>query len=65
MTRLQEARKGKGLSQSQLARAAGVPVRTLQELEAGRKNINKSAVITVLRFADVLGCNIRDILEVE
>lgn len=65
MTRLQEARKGKGLSQSQLARAAGVPVRTLQELEAGRKNINKSAVITVLRLADVLGCNIRDILEVE
>ena len=65
MTRLQEARKGKGLSQSQLARAAGVPVRTLQELEAGRKNINKSAVITVLRLADVLGCNIRDILEAE
>lgn len=65
MTRLQEARKGKGLSQSQLAMAAGVPVRTLQELEAGRKNINKSAVITVLRLADVLGCHIRDILEVE
>ena len=65
MTRLQEARKSKGLSQSQLARAAGVPVRTLQELEAGRKNINKSAAITVLRLADVLGCNIRDILEVE
>ena len=65
MTRLQEARKGKGLSQSQLARVAGVPVRTLQELEAGRKNINKSAVITVLRLADVLGCNIRDILEAE
>ena len=65
MTRLQEARKGKGLSQSQLARAAGVPVRTLQELEAGRKNINKSAVMTVLRLADVLGCNIRDILEAE
>lgn len=65
MTRLQEARKGKGLSQSQLARAAGVPVRTLQELEAGRKNINKSAVITVLSLADVLGCDIRDILEVE
>lgn len=65
MTRLQEARKSKGLSQSQLARAAGVPVRTLQELEAGRKNINKSAVITVLRLADVLGCDIRNILEVE
>ena len=65
MTRLQEARKSKGLSQSQLARAAGVPVRTLQELEAGRKNINKSAAITVLRLADVLGCNIRDILEAE
>lgn len=65
MTRLQDARKSKGLSQSQLARAAGVPVRTLQELEAGRKNINKSAVITVLRIADVLGCNIRDILEAE
>ena len=65
MTRVQEARKSKGLSQSQLARAAGVPVRTLQELEAGRKNINKSAAITVLRLADVLGCNIRDILEAE
>lgn len=65
MTNLQKLRKAAGLSQSQLARAAGVPVRTLQELEAGRKNINKSAVITVLRLADVLGCNIRDILEVE
>jgi transcriptional regulator with XRE-family HTH domain len=65
MTNLQKLRKAAGLSQSQLARAAGVPVRTLQELEAGRKNINKSAVITVLRLADVLGCNIRDILEAE
>lgn len=65
MTQLQDKRRASGMSQSELARAAGMPVRTLQELEAGRKNINKSAVITVLRLADVLGCNIRDILEAE
>ena len=63
MTRLQEARKGKGLSQSQLARAAGVPVRTLQALEVGARNIDKVSVLTALKLARALECNIEDILD--
>ena len=63
MTNLQKLRKAAGLSQSQLARAAGVPVRTLQALEVGARNIDKVSVLTALKLARALDCNIEDILE--
>lgn len=63
MTRLQDVRKATGMSQSELAKAAEMPVRTLQALEAGARNIDNMKVITVLKLAHALGCEIEDILE--
>ena len=59
---LQEARKNKGLSQSQLAEIAGVNVRTLQYYEQGVKDINGAKLHTLLSLANALECNISDIV---
>lgn len=61
-TKLQEVRKAVGLSQSQLAERAGIPLRTLQHYEIGDKNIRKAAVDTVLALAEALGCSINEII---
>lgn len=63
MTKLQEARKAKGISQSELARRAEMSLRTLQSLESGARSINKASVESVLRLAKVLECGIEDIIE--
>lgn len=65
MSALQERRKAAGLSQSELARKAEVPVRTIQHFEQGTMDINKAAVVTVLRLAEALGCEIQDLLELQ
>ena len=62
-THLQAARLAAGLSQSQLARASGVPVRTLQQYEQEQKDINHARVDYVLALARTLCCEPRDLLE--
>ena len=62
-TQLQLRRQGAGMSQSELARKAEIPVRTLQSLETGARNIDKVAVLTALKLARALDCNIEDILD--
>ena len=62
-TQLQLCRQGAGMSQSELARRAEISVRTLQSLETGARNIDKVAVLTALKLARALDCNIEDILE--
>lgn len=62
-TQLQLRRQGAGMSQSELARKAEISVRTLQSLETGARNIDKVAVLTALKLARALECNIEDILE--
>ena len=59
---LKRCRESRGLSQSQLAKKAEISVRVLQNLEQGVRDINKTAVDTVLRLADALDVDIRDIL---
>ena len=54
--RLQEYRKRLGMTQLQLAKAAGVNIRTLQQYEAGTKSIKKAAAETVFSLAAVLEC---------
>ena len=54
MTRLQTYRQKRGLSQAQLATKAGVSVRTLQDFEQGRRDLNLAAAITVYKLADAL-----------
>lgn len=62
MNKLQEKRKEKGLSQSQLADASGVNVRMIQYYEQGAKDIRKAQVETVYKLAHTLGCLIEDII---
>ena len=61
-TKLQARRKERGLSQSQLAEASGVNVRTLQKYEIGEKDLNGAKLATLLRLCIALDCRLIDIL---
>lgn len=61
---LKTMRMAKGMSQSALAEASGVSVRMIQHYEQGFRDVNKAEALTVLRLADALGCDVRDILTV-
>ena len=68
MARKEEAnlayyRKMKGLSQSQLAKASGVSVRSIQLFEQRKSNINNAQYNHLSAIAKVLGCKIEDLLE--
>ena len=62
-TNLQVRRQAAGLSQSQLARASGVPVRTLQQYEQRQKSINRARADSVEALARILGCSSSDLFE--
>lgn len=62
-TNLQARRLAAGLSQSQLARASGIPVRTLQQYEQRQKNINHARADYVAALARALGCSAIDLFE--
>ena len=61
--KLQEMRKAKGLSQSQLAEMAEINVRTLQHYEQMSKNFDHARLDTILRVCLALECKIEDITE--
>ena len=61
-SRLKFYREEKGMSQSDLAKASGVPIRNIQAFEMGYRDINKAQVITVIQLAEALGCDIYDII---
>ena len=63
MTRLKLVRETVGMSQSDLAKASGVNVRMIQHYEQRFKDINRASVMTVVKLADALGCEVRDLLE--
>lgn len=63
--KLQETRKEKKLSQSQLAESAGVPRQVVQKYETGYRNIDGAALETLCDLAIALECKIYDILESE
>ena len=64
-SRLQNTRLAAGLSQSQLAAATGLNVRTLQCYEQGAKDINNAKLATLLKLCLALDCNLCDILTYE
>lgn len=64
-TNLKRKRMEAGVSQKELADICGVPVRTIQEYEQGRKNINKAQVESLVMLAQALCCDIKDLLESE
>lgn len=59
---LQEVRKSRGLSQSQLAAKSGVSVRMLQHYEQGYKNIDHAKLDTICNLAKALDCPITAVL---
>jgi len=64
-TNLKRKRLEAGISQKELADICGVPVRTIQEYEQGRKNINKAQVESLVMLSQALCCDIKDLLESE
>ena len=63
-TRLQRHRRKIGLSQSGLAKASDVPVRTIQQYEQRQKNINHARAEYLVALAGALSCNESDLLEI-
>ena len=62
-TRLRERRSNCGLSQSELADEADVPLRQIQLFEQGQRDINKTSAITLLKLSKALHCRMEDLLE--
>lgn len=65
MSKLKEIRKSKKLSQSKLSEISGVNLRTLQDYEQGKRDINVTAAITLYKLAQALDCMIEDMLEID
>lgn len=63
MTRLANVRTSLGLSQSELAKSAGVSLRSIQMYEQRNNDINKAQLNRLLTLSKALGCKIDDILE--
>ncbi len=62
VTRLQTYRKLAGMTQSDLANASGVNLRTLQQYEIGGKSISKASADKVITMARVLNCRPEDLI---
>ena len=62
MSKLKQIREASGLSQSQLAERAELSVRTLQDLEQGRRDINGVKLLTLLQLCEALDCRLSDIV---
>ncbi len=62
-TKLKQLRQLADLSQSELAEASGVPVRTIQQYEQRQKSINKAQAEYLMRLARALHCNAEDLIE--
>lgn len=63
MTNLQRIRLERGLSQSQLAKAANVKLRSIQAYEQKAKDINKLQLQSACKLAKVLSIRPEELLE--
>ena len=59
---LQRLRKEAGLSQSQLAKLAGLNVQVLQQYERGARDLNGAKLATLLKICNALECRLADIV---
>lgn len=62
-TKLAIYRSSAGMRQSDLAREVGVSVRTIQGWEA--RGLNEARASKALKIAEILKCNIKDLMEDE
>lgn len=63
-TKLQQIRKSRDLTQLELSIYSRVKLRTIQELEQGRKDINKAEALNVYNLAEALGVAVSELLEI-
>lgn len=59
---MKKLREAKGLTRAELAKLAGINVRTLEAYEYGRKDINNAKLKTLLNLCIALECRLDDIL---
>ena len=64
MTSLKLIRQERNLTQVELSKRARISLRTLQDYEQGKKDINVAAALTVYKLAVALSCNMEDLLEI-
>ena len=62
-TSLKRFRHLAGLSQRELAEKSGISLRTIQQFEQRKKNINKAQIDTLIPLSMALYCEVRDLLE--
>lgn len=62
-TNLKRIRTAYGCTQAELARRAGVGLRSIQMYEQRNKNINQASAETMYRLSKTLGCTMEDLLE--
>ncbi len=62
-TNLQRLRRHIGLTQDELSARSGVSVRTIQQYEQRRKDVNKTQLETAMALSQALGCSPSDLLE--
>lgn len=62
-TNLKIRRMQLGLTQSELSKLSGIPIRTLQQYEQRQKNINNANVEYLISLSKVLYCKIEFLLE--
>lgn len=65
MSNLKTIRESNNLTRKELSNVSGVSLRMIQYYEQGIKDINKTQAITLYKLAQVLNCNIEDLLEIE
>lgn len=59
---LQAIRKARGMTQKELAAAAGIKLKALQHYEGGFRDIDMAAARTVVRIAKALDVTVEDII---
>lgn len=55
-------RKTRGMTQTELAKAVGIPLRALQKYESGECALKNMTLDKAVRLADTLGIDPRDLL---
>ena len=65
VSRLKLMRIKKGMKQSELSDASGVPLKCIGNYEQLRRDINHARVDIVYRLAAALDCDMEDILELD
>lgn len=63
-TNLKRIRTYAGMSQNELAKLSGVPVRQIQLFEQRQRSINHTKAENVMRLGRVLGCGMEELLEI-